>query len=166
MRFKDFITSKDYKIYVDLDGVLCDFGGQFESLGHGSIKEVEAESKEKFWKIIKDEGVDFWSKMPWFKDSQKLWNYLKDHYQDIQILSALSKEKESEIGKKEWINRELGDVKAILVQNPKEKQQYANDKAILIDDMEKNIKQWKDSGGIGILFQSAEQVISKLKELR
>lgn len=68
--------------------------------------------------------------------------------------------------KKEWINRELGDVKAILVKNPKEKQQYANDKAILIDDMEKNIKQWKDSGGIGILFQSAEQVISKLKELR
>ena len=35
----------------------------------------------------------------------------------------------------------------------------------LIDDMERNIQQWKDKGGIGILHTSAADTIKQLKEL-
>ena len=44
--------------------------------------------------------------------------------------------------------------------------QRAKDGFVLIDDRPKNIKAWEDNGGIGILHESAEKTIAKLKELR
>ena len=45
------------------------------------------------------------------------------------------------------------------------KQKYAGENKILIDDMERNIQQWRDKGGIGILHTSAVDTIKQLKEL-
>ena len=43
--------------------------------------------------------------------------------------------------------------------------EYANEHSILIDDMQKNIDQWKAAGGIGILHTNAKDTIKKLKDL-
>jgi len=165
MKFKDFLNLKDYYIYIDLDGVLCDFKKQFEDIANKPINEVE-KNKIKFWKIINDAGLDFWSKMKWIKNSQKMWDYIKNNFKNIKILSVCSRKKESKIGKKIWVKKELGNIKGIYVNNPDIKKKYANKKSILIDDRKDNIRQWKESGGIGILFQTPEQVISELKKLK
>lgn len=104
--------------------------------------------------------------MKWIKNSQKMWDYIKNNFKNIKILSVCSRKKESKIGKKIWVKKELGNIKGIYVNNPDIKKKYANKKSILIDDRKDNIKQWKESGGIGILFQTPEQVISELKRLR
>ena len=36
---------------------------------------------------------------------------------------------------------------------------------ILIDDRESNIQQWREAGGIGILYKSADQVNKELDKL-
>ena len=47
-----------------------------------------------------------------------------------------------------------------------EKPQYCTGKGcILIDDMERNIKEWNEMGGTGIVNVSAEDTMSRLKEL-
>ena len=163
MNFKTFIEPKNYTIYVDLDGVLCDFKGQFIKLTNQDPQKVENESKTKFWKIVKNLGVPFWSTMPWVKGSKKMWKFLKDNFKDVQVLSALSKEKESKIGKRKWIERELKNTKYSLVYLSKNKQNYSGKNKILIDDRKDNIEQWKVAGGIGVLFKTPEQVISELR---
>ena len=49
--------------------------------------------------------------------------------------------------------------------DPENKKNYANANSILIDDMQKNIDQWRAAGGIGILHTSAASTIEQLKKL-
>ena len=43
---------------------------------------------------------------------------------------------------------------------------FAEKGSVLIDDRPKNIEAWENAGGIGIIHESAEKTIAKLKELR
>ena len=91
-----------------------------------------------------------------------LFSYIKP-FNPI-ILSAPSQEESSRIGKRVWKKNNLPDAKMILTP-AKFKQKYAGENKILIDDMERNIQQWRDKGGIGILHTSAVDTIKQLKEL-
>ena len=52
-------------IYCDMDGVLCDFEKQFETLTNTTPKEFEASKGTKeFWNVIIKEKEEFWSNMP------------------------------------------------------------------------------------------------------
>ena len=159
MRFKEFALEK--KLYIDLDGVLCDFEKQFKDLVGISTDEFESKYSEKdFWKVIGEHGENYWSQMPWMKDGKKLWSYVKKF--NPTILSTPSRDKTSETGKIKWIKRELGNVPYILI---REKEKYANDTSVLVDDLTKKINRWNAKGGIGILHKSADQSIKQLKGL-
>ena len=158
-----FEAKQKFNIYLDLDGVLTNLEGAVSKLGLGTFDELEKRSPGLVWKLIAKEGVKFWSQMEWMKDGRKLWDYVK-HY-PVTILSAPTKNPSSIKGKNIWINIELGkDVKRIIVPR-KEKKNYANQHSILIDDMVKNISEWKTDGGIGILHEDAETTIKKLKSI-
>ena len=45
------------------------------------------------------------------------------------------------------------------------KPDYASPTSILIDDYPKNIKEWENKGGIGIVHKSAEQTLRALEKL-
>jgi hypothetical protein len=45
------------------------------------------------------------------------------------------------------------------------KQEFASPNSILIDDREKNIEQWRNAGGIGVLHTDAASTIKQLKDL-
>ena len=94
--------------------------------------------------------------------SQEYWDYIKK-YNPI-LLSAPSRNNESRLGKRMWAKRNLPGVKLIL-SFANNKKNYANENSILIDDREKNINQWKEAGGIGILHTSVASTIAQLKEL-
>lgn len=145
-----------------MDGVLTDF----ESHTHKLTKKTadELEKNDSLWDEVQKHGEDFWTNMPWLPGSKKLWEFIKKH-KSVFILSAPAKKlPESKTGKIKWVSRELGNVKVILCRAI-EKQNYANPKSILIDDLEKNIAQWRSKGGIGILFKNVDQTIRELEKL-
>ncbi len=152
-----------YQIFCDLDGVLCDFEKQTKLKTGKTCDELDKVSEEHFWSEIKKAGIEFWSHMPKFSDTDKLWNFVKSH--NPKILSAPARRIPfCTDGKKKWIQKNLGSVESIFVR-ASDKAQYANSNSILIDDLEKNIKNWNDKGGIGILHKSAEDTIKQLKAL-
>ena len=156
---------QEYTIYSDMDGVLVDFNSRFKEFSNGIEPQdyVDKFGIEAFWKLIDDEtGVRFWIGMNWMPDGKEYWNYIKKY--NPKLLSAPSRKNESRLGKRIWAKRNLPGTKVILAY-AENKKNYANANSILIDDMEKNIEQWRAAGGIGILHTSAASTIAQLKEL-
>jgi hypothetical protein len=90
-------------------------------------------------------------------DGKALWNYIKN--QNVKILSSPSKRKAAIKGKKIWLKKNNIECEAIFEE---QKQKYANENSILIDDYEKNIQKWENAGGIGILHKSTILTIKEL----
>lgn len=148
------------KLFVDLDGVLTDFNKAISELLKHPIKK-DFGNDPAIWKAIDKAGEAFWSGMSFMPDGHELWDYL-EKYKPI-VLTAPSNHPSSKIGKKIWLKENLPNV-PYIIDNKKEK--YAKDGYILIDDREKNIKKWREAGGIGILHKDAKSTIEKLKELK
>lgn len=161
--FKTLYESKTdkYTIYQDLDGCLTNFGKAIKEIGV-TFDELD-NSPNTAWPKIAKAGENFWSQMNWMPDGKELWSYIKKY--NPKILSAPSTANSSKTGKRIWVKNELGqNVEAILVKSSN-KRDYANETSILIDDMQKNIDQWRAHGGIGILHTDTKSTIRKLKDL-
>ena len=156
------VEDQKYTIYCDLDGVLVDFDKGYKDLTGMTTQEANAQGDKVFWEPIKKAGASFWIKLKWMPDGKQLWDYIKQY--NPSILSAPSREESSRIGKRVWMKHNLPDAKLILA-NAVNKQNYSGENQILIDDREKNIEQWRNKGGIGILHTSATDTIKQLKEL-
>ena len=153
----------DYTIYLDMDGVLVDFDKQFEELTGMAPSAFEAKnSSDEFWAAIDGAGVGFWRGMKWMPGGEALYNRASKfpHF----LLSSPSRSDVSKIGKHLWRRDKTPSTKLILARSYNKKN-YANPSSVLIDDREDNIKQWRDAGGIGILYTSAEQVNRELDKL-
>jgi hypothetical protein len=169
----------EYKIYCDMDGVLCDFDQGYEKLTGESTDEANAKGKSYFWKLFRESvgenEKNFWANLPWQPGGEELWNYIKSSSPNILSAPAvdfnlpqdqqLNPEFNQAIqGKKEWISKHLNGVnKEIFVPAP-QKSTFATSKHILIDDMQKNIDAWKAAGGKAILHTSASKTIEALKK--
>jgi len=153
----------DYKIFLDMDGVLVDFDEQFKELTGQYPKDYEAtHTIEEFWDEIDNAGVGFWRGMKWMPGGEALYNRTSQF--DHVLLSSPSRSEVSKIGKHLWRRDKTPNTKLILSRSHLKKN-YAAPNHILIDDRESNIKQWRDAGGIGILYKSAEQVNKELDKL-
>ena len=156
--------ASQYKIYCDMDGVLCDFNRRFEQFGGMSPKEYEAKyGTNKFWDLISKVGEQYWSKMSWMPEGKQLWDHIKQY--NPSLLSAPSSDYSSRYGKKLWVQENTPGTKLILAKQ-ENKKDYASGKSILIDDLDKNINEWRAAGGIGILYTSTGQTLNELKKLR
>lgn len=170
-RFEQYITEKktEYIIYVDMDGVLCNFlKGASDATGYDLKQHSQWEQiKGTHWKTISKMGSRFWARLPWMPDGKKLWNFVKPY--EPRILSAFPQAEQNKQfaidGKKEWIRKNLSGVKEINIVRGQEKQNFARKGAILIDDSPRNIKQFIQAGGIGILHTDANKTIDILKSI-
>ena len=161
--FKTMYEGKnvEYKVYVDLDGVLVNFKKAIEAIG---LKLDDLDNKPGMaWSRIAKAGENFWAHAPWMKDGKELWDFVKKY--NPTILSAPTTANSSKTGKRIWVKNELGQNIEVILCKKSEKQNYADEKSILIDDFDKNIDQWKSRGGIGILHTNAKDTIRKLKDL-
>jgi len=133
-----------------------------EAFGMPPREFEEGFGTEMFWKKIEERGVGFWRGMEWMPGGQELYNRISqfDHY----LLSSPSRSETSKIGKHMWKKDNTPGTKLILARSYNKKN-YADKSNILIDDRESNIQQWRDAGGIGILYKSAEQVNAELDKL-
>lgn len=163
------VDRPQYKIYVDLDGVLVNFDEAMERIGF-PLQTVlqDKKAKSKFWQTIgwmAKQGKPFWSTMEPMPDAHVLWNYLQKYHIKPEILSATGHVGNATEEKHAWVKQHLGVVPTHLVRKSSDKAQFAAPNHILIDDRAKSIEPWTAAGGIGILHKSAADTVAKLKEL-
>ena len=161
---------RSYQIYVDMDGVLCNFlkgASDLTGLNLRLHKDWQV-IRGTAWKKISEQGSAFWENLPWMHDGKELWDYVKPY--SPNILSAFPTAEENKMhainGKENWIARELGYVQNVHLVKGIDKQLFANENSILIDDSYRNIKQWRAKGGIGIHHICSRTSIKLLKEIR
>lgn len=170
--FEEEKPKLNYKIYCDMDGVLADFEARFEHFAGLSPdvyrKEIAQKYGEKqvdkmFWDLIDNQiGVRFWRGIPWMPQGRQLWEYIKPY--NPTLLSSPSYSDSSRIGKSLWVKDNMQSTKLIFRQ-AKQKSDFAESNAILIDDREDTIMNWKSKGGIGIVYRTTDQTINELKQL-
>jgi len=152
-----------YTIYCDMDGVLVDFERGYAELTN-IIPSKTFNGKADFWEPINKAGAAWWANLDWMPDGQQLWSYIKKH--NTYILSARSWDTASRVGKEAWCKMHIpNQYKKLLLYSREQKQVFAAENKILIDDMERTINEWKKAGGIGILHTSAADTIKQLKKL-
>ena len=86
-----------------------------------------------------------------------------------EILSAIPKPHWGLVGtaedKKAWIAKYLGEKVPVNIVYREEKKNFAKDRnCFLIDDLKKNIAEWNEYGGTGILFEGAENFDQRVIE--
>ena len=170
--FEEEKPKLNYKIYCDMDGVLADFEARFEHFAGLSPDAYRAEIAKKygekqvdkmFWDLIdKQIGVRFWRGIPWMPQGKQLWEYIKPY--NPTLLSSPSWDESSRMGKSLWVKDHIPGTKLIFRQT-KNKSDFTESNAILIDDREDTIMNWKSKGGIGIVYRTTDQVINELKQL-
>lgn len=152
-----------HSIYCDMDGVLVDFvKGYYELTGVDTTNYVN--STPEFWQPVDQRGPSWWANLEWKSDGPLLWNYIKKYRPNI--LSSPSRSASSREGKKAWVKSHIPSTqyRDLLLYPRHEKQLFSGKYSILIDDLEKTIKEWNAHGGIGILHTSADDTIKQLKK--
>ena len=161
---------EEYKIYVDMDGVVADFDKRFTDLSGMSPSDYESKNgKNAFWDFIDvKHKLAFWVGIQPMSDAQSLMDYVSKH--NYEMLTAPSIRKESLMGKglwiRNWTNKGLFPSKPKVNYKPaKNKHHFAAPNHILIDDKPSTIDSWNAAGGIGILHTSAGNTINQLKKI-
>lgn len=155
------------KIYVDMDMVLVNFKKGVLSIPGISISDFDV--NEKLSPKIKGKILltkNFWENLPEMDDIHLLYEYLQPY--DFYILTAKGTfDNRSCEGKWKWIQNHFPVKKDHFFCVPREaKRLFANKDSVLIDDYDKNIKEFRDAGGIGILHHSISDTIKQLKTLK
>ena len=149
------------EIYCDMDQVLCDFiKGAEKVIGEPF---VNADKEERWNKISNTK--DFWANLEWMPGAERLYRRIEKY--DPHILSAYEgKDKNSRVGKMKWLtkNTKVPRGKIHLVVRS-QKKDFAKGNNLLIDDYEKNVKEWESAGGQGILHTNTNKTIQELKKL-
>lgn len=176
----DFLPK--YQLYCDMDGVLTDFEKRFVDMLRQEgpkyySKEVIAqvtrpkhfeklEGQDEFWNFIDNHiGLEFWTGMEWMPNGRELWNFIQP-YSPI-ILTSPSRQNTSRLGKRLWIKEHITPAPPVEFRFGEAKSDFANEKAILIDDRPSNLEAFAAKGGIALEVKDGEiqSVINKLKEL-
>jgi phosphoglycolate phosphatase-like HAD superfamily hydrolase len=161
------MKKSEYILYLDMDGVLVDLRGGYEALG----RKVDAlgvnhdARKDAIWQAYLDDGSQFWAELGWECGGQAVWDTARDLFERVYILSSTGvrndptgRGKIVDEGKRMWVKKNLKgmpDENVFIVRGKEFKKAYANKMSILVDDAAVTIEQWNNSGGFGILHDSA-----------
>ena len=152
------LNKKSIKIYLDMDGVICDFKKKYADMG-GDPKDLEGSSWKLDPKICN--AHEFWEDMEWMPDGKELIEALRPF--NPTLLTAGWEDRDCMEARSKWFNREIGyksGVSGMIID--KNKSIYAPDGNILIDDYTKNTVPWDAAGGHAILHTSTKQTLSDL----
>ena len=144
------------EIYVDMDGVLADFFGEWAKLmGTDSYKDIK-DVKPALQKIR--DTNNFWLDLPILPEATNLLNLIKKVKGEYNICtSPLPDDPNSEPHKRRWIKRNLAFFPPKNIYITHNKPQFATAKDgtpnILIDDYGVNINAWEAAGGIGFKYR-------------
>jgi len=149
----------DYKIYMDLDGVLCDFEKKVHEIFGKEPKEIPLKI---MWRRLAQEK-NFYGGLDWMPGGKKIWNYVRKY--DPEVLTGVPMGNWAPEQKRSWCVHHLGKDVIVHTVFARDKKNFAAPNHILIDDTERNIRQWQEAGGIAIHYKNAEQAIAELQKL-
>ena len=157
------------EIYVDMDGVLADFFGEWaKAMGKKSFRDIE--DPEAAIGKIKD-IKDFWLNLPVLPQAKQLLTLIKKVKGKYKICtSPLADDPRSEPHKREWVKKNLAffpPEEVIVTHNkPKWATQKDGTPNILIDDYGVNINNWEAAGGIGFKYKDHkfERTVKAIKQ--
>lgn len=162
------------KIFIDLDGVLANFELGVHKLGFDLQRIMNSNDNKKkgfLWSTIR-KNPQFWYELELMDDALLLWDYFK--HKDIHILTGIpitfGKEdfEKVKLAKINWVkkNLQLHDEKIICCATSKKPSFMVNNyHNILIDDTTKNISNWMNAGGTGILHKNTEKTLTLYNKL-
>ncbi len=156
------IKNDQFKVFLDLDGVMADFARGVREILKLDPKTV---SPDELFGTLAKQGKDFFLKLPKMKDADRLWAFLKGN--DVEILTGVptSNREEAAKNKVSWVRRNISKNVKVITTSSKSKKKFAGPNQILIDDRKDNIAAWKAAGGIGILHTNAAKTIKELKRM-
>lgn len=159
-------------IFLDMDGVLCDFRG-------ACIERKCIEGTNVEWNVISAEGAKFWESLNWLPNSEQFFKWLKQlcEQEDIElyILSAVNPKyaPAGKMGKINWCVDKLGIDRhhIIIVNHGHDKRIYSNEHSLLIDDYVKNCEAFKKhistdgTSGQAVLFKNPSSARVEIMKL-
>jgi hypothetical protein len=156
------------KLYLDMDGVLCNFEKRFTDLyGKDALGSRDRKNFTTNWpNFIMDGNFE---SLEWFPGGKELLNFIQNETNwEVEILSSSGGEKfHSEVAAQKvmWLCDKGIPYKANIVPGRKHKTAYATPETILIDDTEDIIVNFNAAGGLGILHKDANETLAKLRTL-
>lgn len=146
------------KLFLDLDGVLCDFEKGVFKVFNKFPKEIELKT---MWKKLA--SIDnFYANLDWTSDGRELWEATK--HLNPTILTGIPLGNWAPKQKKDWCAKNLGKDVEVITCFARDKHTFANVNDILIDDTLKNKDPWISKGGIFILHTDSKSSITHLKD--
>ena len=147
------------EIYVDMDGVIADFFGEWAKLmdvDHFTDINKQHDINDALQKIRDTD--DFWLRLPVLPEAKNLLNLIKEVKGEYSICtSPLADDPNSEKHKRTWVEKNLAFFPPKEVHVTHNKPQFATAKDgtpnILIDDYGVNINAWEAAGGIGFKYK-------------
>lgn len=144
-------------VYLDMDGVLCDFMKRYKELFKDEPEETLSNNKKKElrkdqWKKFID-GYNF-ATLDFIDSAKILLDYLKDSGVWVEMLtSAGGKDHYERVREQKivWLKAHGINYTPNVVVDGSLKAEFAIPDSILIDDTKRNIDQFNAAGGIGIL---------------
>ena len=147
------------EIYVDMDGVLADFFGEWAKLmkvDHFSKIDKEHKIGDAL-QAIRDKD-EFWLNLPLLPQAKQLLSVIKQIKGEYNICSSpLADDPNSEPHKREWIKKNLAFFPPKEVIITSNKPEYATQQDgtpnILIDDYGVNVDAWEAAGGTAFKYK-------------
>ena len=152
------------EIYCDLDEVLVDFRRGADAAVGGNF--VKMDKDERWNKVNQTKG--FWANLGWKPNAKRLHSFIIKY--NPHVLSAYTgRDPTSKVGKMKWLKKNAdfkrGNIHLVLRSQKKDFATMDEKPNILIDDYDKNIREWEAKGGIGIHHTDVGKTISELKRL-
>lgn len=156
-------------IYLDLDGVFADYRGSFAKI----LGRDYHEDPEWAWSFLEQEQELYrkLSLLPGALDLlQSIGRAAAAAGERMTFLTALPLRTgylATAAEDKVWWVRHvlLSDLPVICVAHWKEKKTYAGPSNVLIDDSARNIVEWQESGGVGILHTTPSLTMQRLDKV-
>lgn len=162
------------KIYLDMDGVLADFDRGVRELCRMEPQSQNGKRSAKIddlmWEAIRK--IDhFYDRLEPMPGAKEMFDIIYGAYGDrCEILTGIPKpsrgiETAAE-DKVNWMHRVLSPEIVVHCVLRKEKMDFCKGaETVLIDDWVKNIDEWNQTGGTGILHRTAAETLRVLETL-
>lgn len=163
-------------IFLDLDGVCCDFVGHILNMAGKEEKDyieilksnpdahpynllewLVGRDGDHFWTWIEMLGSEFWHTMPAFSWFDRLYDGLKQ-ISDVHFLTSAPKMPSAYHGKALWVERNAGKeaVYNLIVCQSRMKRALSAPGRFLVDDTKRNVEEWNEAGGVCFNFPSLQ----------
>lgn len=147
-------------IFLDMDGVLCDFVSAAYA-AHGRVFDPDAHPRgvwhlekvldcttKQFWQKIDFAGESFWENLEPYPWCHRLVKELQ-HFGDLVIATSPANHPGSYSGKRRWLQKMgLANIPSMF---GSKKYLMAQEGRILVDDSNDNCARWDAAGGTSIL---------------